>query len=47
LTLEASGRGQEARAYFQKAFVLAQRVEPVFQQTRLHALEQRLAGNDQ
>ena len=40
--LDANGRADEARTYFQKALLLTHTVEPRFQEARLHALEQRL-----
>jgi Flp pilus assembly protein TadD len=43
--LESNGRRAEARMAFQQALLLAHSVEPRFQDARLHALEQRLAGN--
>lgn len=42
--LDASGQSDQARAYFQKAIAIASSVEPQFQNARLRALEQRLAG---
>ena len=44
--LAANGDPQ-ARAYFEKALLLARTVEPELQKTRIHALEQRLASAPQ
>ena len=42
--LDASGRQQEALPFYQKALMLAQTVEPRFQERLIKAMEQRLAS---
>jgi 4-amino-4-deoxy-L-arabinose transferase-like glycosyltransferase len=42
--LDASGRPQEALAFYRKALMLAQTVEPRFQQSLIKAMEQRVAS---
>lgn len=44
--LDANGRRQQARVYYQKALQLARTVQPRFQEARLHGVEKRLASTE-
>ena len=42
--LDANGRSEEAKPYYQTALTLAKTVEPAFQSSSIIGLEQRLSG---